>query len=260
MKTRIELYKRINENAAELNRLHRLVHETCKRRGQSQEAHQEWVQASATMLAQHPALCVPGGMDDEFYPRLKAGDSRTAEVALCFVELRPYFFRSGYLWKEILQKCKNAPLIGDQAERRDFLVARYADWKALGKDRWPHGADAKRRRRLRWILVPLHRVFPITLSSQNFSEVTTALDLYRVLCKILKIEPSDHPEKWNGLVHPARSSEPPHDMALWAREYDAWRKAPWTPGDVWATMVATIKDAFGPEEFGAITPTTNLLR
>ena len=39
------------------------------------------------------------------------------EIALCFLEVRPYFFRSGYHWKTILQKCKRAPISGEQSER-----------------------------------------------------------------------------------------------------------------------------------------------
>ena len=105
------------ENAAEINRLHRRIHETVKRRGESDELGQEWSQACEEFHAKYDKLCIPGGWDEGFLDRIVAGDLATIEIALCFLEVRPYFFRSGYHWKTILQKCKQTPLSGEQAER-----------------------------------------------------------------------------------------------------------------------------------------------
>ena len=40
--------------------------------------------------------------DAGFLELILAGDPATIEVALCFQEARPYFFRSGYHWKTTL--------------------------------------------------------------------------------------------------------------------------------------------------------------
>src|SRR6476659_6031034 len=89
---REELRKKMIENAAEINRLHHCIHETCKRRDESEDLHQECSQACAEFHAHYTELCLPGGLNPDFYDRLRAGDPDMIEVALCFLEVRPYFF------------------------------------------------------------------------------------------------------------------------------------------------------------------------
>jgi hypothetical protein len=129
MDERERLRARMLENAAEIDRLHHRIHETVKRRGDSEELRQEWTRACQEFHARYDELCIPGGWDDGFLNRILAGDPSTIEIALCFLEVRPYFFRSGYHWKTILQKCKRAPMSGEQAERFARLLDRYAQWK-----------------------------------------------------------------------------------------------------------------------------------
>jgi len=117
------------ENAAEINRLHSRVKETFKLRGQGEQSHAEWLHACEEFHARYNLLCFPGGWGADFYDRILAGDEKAVEVALCFLEVRPYFFRSGYHWKAILQKCKRANLQGVQAEHFAVILARYAAWK-----------------------------------------------------------------------------------------------------------------------------------
>ena len=52
------------------------------------------------------------------------------EAGICFLELRPYFFRSGYMFKDILRKCKQAPLSKSQAARLATVVEKFAAWRA----------------------------------------------------------------------------------------------------------------------------------
>jgi hypothetical protein len=124
-----DLRTRLIENAAEINRLHSHVHEAFKLRTKNEESQQEWSRACQEFRARYEQLCLPGGWDSGFYGRILAGDIETIEVALCFLEVRPYFFRSGYHWKAILQKCKRAPMVGEQAERFAILLVKHDAWK-----------------------------------------------------------------------------------------------------------------------------------
>ena len=129
MDERERLRAQMLENAAEINRLQRRIHETVKRRGESEELREEWSRSCQEMHANYDKLCIPGGWDDGFLDRILAGDPSTIEIALCFLEVRPYFFRSGYHWKTILQKCKRASMSGEQAERFAQLLDKYTQWK-----------------------------------------------------------------------------------------------------------------------------------
>ena len=74
-------------------------------------------------------LWLPGGPYPDFYNRILAGDPDVIEVALCFLEVRPYFFRSGYRWKTILKKCKRAPMSAEQSTRFQVLLEKYEQWR-----------------------------------------------------------------------------------------------------------------------------------
>ena len=47
-------------------------------------------------------------------------------------------------------------------------------------------------------------------------------------------------------------------MTAWARGYHEWRVSVWKPEDVWATLVAAIKDVYHLEESLEIRPETVL--
>jgi predicted Rdx family selenoprotein len=57
-----------------------------------------------------------------------AGDSFATEAAICFLEARPYFFRSGYMFSDIMRKIKRVPLTPEQAGRLELVIARQALW------------------------------------------------------------------------------------------------------------------------------------
>lgn len=52
------------------------------------------------------------------------------EWALCFLELRPYFFRSGYVWQKPLRRLKHVPLSEEQQRRFSDVIRSYGEWKA----------------------------------------------------------------------------------------------------------------------------------
>jgi hypothetical protein len=125
-----DLRKLIEENAAELRRLHGRIHETFAQRGKSDTARRAWSDACAEFHARYNVLAFPGAAFDDALPRLLAGERNTMEAALVFLELRPYFFRSGYMHKKLLRYAKRAPFDKAQAQRLQVVLQRAAAWKA----------------------------------------------------------------------------------------------------------------------------------
>lgn len=129
MKSR-DIKQTIIENAEQIRRLHGRVHETLQRRDQGLEERQEWLRACAEMRARYDALAFPGGYTETDAPaRIIAGDPDAMEAAICFLETRPYFFRSGYMFETILRKAKRAPLSREQRARLDVVQRRLEEWR-----------------------------------------------------------------------------------------------------------------------------------
>jgi hypothetical protein len=126
-----ELIKeRIRENAAEITRLHSRIDETYSHRSESAEKRHEWEQACAEFHARYDRLAFPTGYQGGgALRRIEYGDPEAMEAAICFLEVRPYFFRSGYMFKDILRKCRRAPLSPDQAERLRAIEQRLSEWR-----------------------------------------------------------------------------------------------------------------------------------
>jgi hypothetical protein len=239
---REELRKKMTENAARINRLHQRIHETYKRRDESDELHQQWSQACSEFHAHYAELCLPGGPYPDFYDRLRAGDPDMIEVALCFLEVRPYFFRSGYHWKTILQKCKSAPMSGEQSERFRDLLQRYKQWRNLRERSSERGAAIAHE--LWPLLRQFYSLFPVRIAHHKYDGLVTVGDLYRILCNALKVEALADPDAERGEVRTVCRAVPGKDMTAWARDYDAWRRAIWSPEDVWATLESLVRDVY----------------
>jgi hypothetical protein len=120
--------ERILENAEEIARLHSRVHETVRHRTKSPEKRREWEQACAEFHARYEGLAFPGGYRNAL-ERISRGDSEAMEAAICFLELRPYFFRSGYMFKAILPRCRQAPLTPEQAARLKRIEQKLTEWR-----------------------------------------------------------------------------------------------------------------------------------
>jgi hypothetical protein len=127
------LKETIVENAEELVRLHSRIHETLKKREESVEDRQKWEQACAEFHARYDLLAFPGGYDGAL-ERIVSGDPLAMEAAICFLECRPHFFRSGYMFEDILRKSKRAPLSLEQHARLNAVVERLNEWRN-GKNR-----------------------------------------------------------------------------------------------------------------------------
>ena len=124
-----EIKQQLAVNAQEITRLHARIHETVRFRSHSPEQKSEWERACEEFHSRYDQLAFPGGYDTAF-DRILARDEEAIETALCFLESRPYFFRSGYMWKEISRKLKHADLTNQQSARFETTMDKYNDWRA----------------------------------------------------------------------------------------------------------------------------------
>lgn len=129
MPNRTEAMKElIARNVEEVRRLHARIHETYRQHEKSSEQKERWQRACEEFHARYDKLAFPGGYTTA-NSRILAGDSEAIEAALCFIELRPYFFRSGYMFKALLPKLKRAPLSESEAKRLQAVLSAYAAWR-----------------------------------------------------------------------------------------------------------------------------------
>jgi hypothetical protein len=118
----------ILENAAEIVQLDNRRRKASAQRNQSPEKWGEFYQASVELSSRYNSLAFPRGLNGA-YERIDSGDPETIEEAICFLEVRPYFLRSGYMFKDILRKCKHAPLSPKQTARLEVVKEKLAEWK-----------------------------------------------------------------------------------------------------------------------------------
>lgn len=118
----------MQRNAEELRRLNERVHEARRQRDRGPEHRQRWLTACAEFHRRYDALAFSCGYNGAL-ERIVAGDHTTIDAALDFVECRPYFFRSGYMYMDLRRKLKRAPLTGSQARRREAVLAAYAHYQ-----------------------------------------------------------------------------------------------------------------------------------
>ena len=120
----------ILENVAKIERLQAIYHAARdKAWRQNPPNGREALQAYETFFNASVALAFPGGYKGAL-ARIGSGDPEAMEAAICFLELRPYFFRSGYMFKDILRKCRNAPLSAEQALRLARYEEKLAEWRS----------------------------------------------------------------------------------------------------------------------------------
>ena len=134
----------IRKNAAEIVRLHSRIHETVRHRQESLKKRIEWEQACAEFHKRYSNLAFPGGYQGAL-ERIVSGDPNSIEAAICFLECRPYFFRSGYMFKDILRRCRRAPLSSRQTVRLKTIEVKLAVWrqrKLMSKNKSGHGASS----------------------------------------------------------------------------------------------------------------------
>ncbi len=131
-----DLGQQMLDNAKEVARLQARIRATYARAYTNPNLRWEWSQACADMPAAYNQLAFPGGYAG-VPQRILAGDPETIETALCFLECRPYFFRSGYMFKVILKRMRRASLSASQAARLQVVLEKQIAWRKIRPPRKP---------------------------------------------------------------------------------------------------------------------------
>ena len=118
----------MKESTAEIVRLHRRVHETLGDRDKSDECRQAWFDACAEFRRRHDELAFLGGASSAIR-RMRSSDQVAIEYGLLFIETRPYFFRSGYMYNHFLRVLRNCELTAMQRMRYNNVYARHLEYR-----------------------------------------------------------------------------------------------------------------------------------
>ncbi len=118
----------IQRNAREIADLHRRVHESFRQRDGGPAERAAWTSACEDFHSRYEPLAFPGGTRS-VRERLRACDTFAIEYALCFIEVRPYFFRSGYMYNDFLRVLKNCDLTELQRLRYDRVRDAYLAYR-----------------------------------------------------------------------------------------------------------------------------------
>ena len=108
--------------------MHARIHELAERRSDP-ACRRMWTQACAEFHATYDGLAFPGGYGSAL-ARLACNDCETIEAAVVFLELRPYFFRSGYMRETLMRKLKHVTMTEKQAKRFDAVIEAQRRWRA----------------------------------------------------------------------------------------------------------------------------------
>jgi hypothetical protein len=110
-----DLHAEIRQAAAEFDALNRQIHVTVLERDTSPEERRAWADACDAFHKYRSIL------DTFWYPeslqRLLAGDPELLEIAIAFVEVDPYYFRSGYMKQRLFRRLKRLTLPEPQRQR-----------------------------------------------------------------------------------------------------------------------------------------------
>ena len=123
------IYDEISRNAMTLRELHADMRQKGKLRTEGPAAVSAWQMAAQLFRTRFDALAFPGGYGGAS-ERLLAGDALAMEASLCFLELRPFFFHSGFMFKDLLRKARKAPLTDAQQKRLQAVEAAVVQWRA----------------------------------------------------------------------------------------------------------------------------------
>ena len=88
-----------------------------------------WNHACSEFRNNYEALSFPGGTLGA-QDRMRSGDNEAIEYAIAFLEVRPYFFRSGYMYQEFMRVLRNCPLSDSQRRRYDRVREKYLVYRA----------------------------------------------------------------------------------------------------------------------------------
>ena len=125
----MKLIQLVQLNAQQIVTLQNRVKGAFALRDNGKEWREIWEEACVEFHSRYDKLAFPGGIEGA-RERLRAGEEEAIEYALAFLEVRPYFFRSGYMYKDFMRVLKNCPLTDSQAKTYRKIRSRYMDYKA----------------------------------------------------------------------------------------------------------------------------------
>jgi hypothetical protein len=125
--------EKIVADSEELVRLNQAIRDTFARRSLSQHGHEEWSKACAKFHSEYANLSYPGG--DEGWGKFLNGDYAEIETAVLFLDVDPYFFRSGYMKEVIWTRLKKFDLSTPQRTRLDAIAIAYLH-RRIRRDFW----------------------------------------------------------------------------------------------------------------------------
>ncbi|MBA0342288.1 hypothetical protein D7U87_16485 [Stenotrophomonas maltophilia] len=125
---RAPMERLIRANADEINRLRQLIRDTAGARWRGPEERERHAAACAEFHQHYERLAFPGGYANAL-KRLAEHDPNTLDVALTFLEVRPYFFRSGYMWKTLLKRVQRVAMGTKQHARLQKILDAYAAYR-----------------------------------------------------------------------------------------------------------------------------------
>jgi hypothetical protein len=159
----------IRTEAANLTRLHQKIHETLPYRRKHRKGYKDWKAACEAFHSYKSPLFtyIRRAYEEKHY-----ADEDILEFVVCFLELDPWFFRSGYFKEKMLRKLGSSTLpehferrlrevLLDAVDRRgsrEFrhycrLAARIADQELVDRlCQAKRGGDEKRARRAKMML------------------------------------------------------------------------------------------------------------
>ena len=127
MKTE-EIKLTIYKGSREIKILRNNINETFLKRNKSPKYHKDWKDACSEFHSRYDELSFPGGSYNAI-SRIRSNEPLAIEAALCFIEIRPYFFRSGYMYRAFIPKLKQANLSPIQKIRFDCFMTCYKKWR-----------------------------------------------------------------------------------------------------------------------------------
>ncbi len=131
----------IYKNTREIKRLFDNRDKSFQKRETSKHAYQEWLKACSEIHKNYNKLVFYFTDENKdsnteetyigeqgFYQLFKQNHPYALEFAVCFIEIRPYYYRSGYMYQKLIRKLKNKPLTNDQRIRYQKVKTAYDDY------------------------------------------------------------------------------------------------------------------------------------
>lgn len=118
----------IRANADEINRLRQVIRDTAGARWRGPEQRARHAAACAEYALRYEQLAFPGGYDQAL-KLLAEHDPGTLDAALTFLEVRPCFFRSGYMWKTLLKRAQRVPMGVKRQARMQRILDAYGAYR-----------------------------------------------------------------------------------------------------------------------------------